>query len=390
MHHDGPTGTKKTVVVAGEKKQVTNYDRPSRKQECVQANKYCRSITAIGVTDDQKISSLFLESDGRVVGDDGVRGKKMKIEYERKAGETFTMMPFANGMQTGMLLQPMAEAGSGNRLTAVRFKHCTGNTLGKEVTIVVDAATKAAGLLDLMTLAQDDAAEAMDEKTVQPPYSPGSPNMETLAGSFLPAGEDTHELTLEEQVHREEAMEEARKASKQEANEKAKERRDGRSEEQKIKDSENRKEKYKSRSEEQKIKDSEMRKERKELRPEEQKIKDSERQKEKTDRGEFKEYYNSRTEEQKIKYSENRKEKYKSRSEKEKTKDSEKRKEKRKSRPEKQKKQRKEANQQNKKQRKEAPAKKQREKKPTTTTSSSSSSSSSSGRKSQRPARYNE
>ena len=59
MHHDGPAGTKKTVVVAGEKNLVTDYDRPSRKQECVQANEYCRSITAIGVTDDQKISSLF-------------------------------------------------------------------------------------------------------------------------------------------------------------------------------------------------------------------------------------------------------------------------------------------------------------------------------------------
>jgi hypothetical protein len=59
MHHDGPTGTKKTVVNdKGEKKEVTDYDRPSRKQQCVQASKYCRSITAIGITDDQTISSL--------------------------------------------------------------------------------------------------------------------------------------------------------------------------------------------------------------------------------------------------------------------------------------------------------------------------------------------
>jgi hypothetical protein len=145
MHHDGPTGTKKAVENdKGEKKEVTDYDRPSRKQLCVQANEYCRTTTAIGIKDHQKISSLFLESDARVVGDDGVRGSKMTIEYsQRKAGETLTMGPFANGMRVALLLQPMASAGSGNRLTTVRFKHCTGHTLEKEVTTVVDAATKA-------------------------------------------------------------------------------------------------------------------------------------------------------------------------------------------------------------------------------------------------------
>jgi hypothetical protein len=356
-HHDGPTGTIKTVENdKGEKKQVIDYDRPSYKQLCVQKNEYCRTITAIGITDHQKISSLFLESDARVVGDDGVRGKKMKIVYERKAGETITMGPFANGMRVGLLLQPEARAASGNRLTTIRFKHCTGHTLEKEVTTVVDAATKAPPLLELMTLAQKDAAEALVEKTVQPPYSPGSPNLQTLAGSFLP-GQDTRELTPEEQVHILRADQEKRKKH----NEKAKEKRDGRTEEQKIADNEKAKEK-------------------RDGRPEEQKIEDNQRRKEK---------YNSRPEKQKIDYSEKQKEKYNSRSEKQKTEDSEKRKEKRKSRPEKQKKQREEANQQNKKQRKEAPAKKQREKKPTTTTTTTTTTSSS-GRKSQRPARYYE
>jgi hypothetical protein len=255
-----------------------------------------------------------------------VRGKKMKIEYERKAGETFTMMPFANGMQTGMLLQPKASEASGNRLTVVRFKHCTGNTLGKEVTIVVDAATKAAGLLELMTLAQHDAAEAMDEKTVQPPYSQGLPNMQTLAGSFLPAGEDTHELTPEEQVYREKAMEEARKASKQAANEKAKEKRDGRPEKQKIADNKKAKEKWAGRSEQQ-------------IAHRKQQMKEADDRR-------------------------------------------------RKRRTKKQKQQRKEANQQNTKQRQKAPAKKQREKTPTPTTTPPPISNS--GRTSQRPARYTE
>jgi hypothetical protein len=72
MHHDGPTGTKKAVENDnGEKKQVTDYDRPSCKQLCVQNNEYCRTITALGITNHQKISSLFLESDARVAGDDG-------------------------------------------------------------------------------------------------------------------------------------------------------------------------------------------------------------------------------------------------------------------------------------------------------------------------------
>jgi hypothetical protein len=53
----------------------------AKKQLCVQKNEYCRTITALGTTNHQKISSLFLESDARVVGDDGVRGKKIKIVY---------------------------------------------------------------------------------------------------------------------------------------------------------------------------------------------------------------------------------------------------------------------------------------------------------------------
>jgi hypothetical protein len=129
-----------------------------------------------------------------VVGDDGEMGPKMNIEYERKAGETFTMDPFANGMRVGMLLQP-AGAATGNRLTKISFKHCTGPTLEKEVTIVVDAATKALPLLELTNLAQKDAAEALVKKTVHPPYSPGSPTLQALAGSFLPAGQDQLDRT---------------------------------------------------------------------------------------------------------------------------------------------------------------------------------------------------
>ena len=73
----------------------------------------------------------------------------MNIVYERKAGETFTMGPFANGMRVAMLLQPKAGAATGNRLTKVRFRHRTGPMLQKEVTIVVDAAAKAPPLLEL-------------------------------------------------------------------------------------------------------------------------------------------------------------------------------------------------------------------------------------------------
>jgi hypothetical protein len=56
----------------------------AKKQLCVQKNEYCRTITALGITNHQKISSLLLGSDARVVGDDGVRGKKIKVVYERE------------------------------------------------------------------------------------------------------------------------------------------------------------------------------------------------------------------------------------------------------------------------------------------------------------------
>jgi hypothetical protein len=129
MHHDGPTGTKKAVDNgAGEMKQVTDHDRESRNQECVQAGEFCRSLTATGITKDQQISLLFLESNAGVAGDDGQMGQKMKVVYKREAGETVTIGMFANGMQVGMLLQPNTAAATGNRLTGVRFKHCTGAT----------------------------------------------------------------------------------------------------------------------------------------------------------------------------------------------------------------------------------------------------------------------
>jgi hypothetical protein len=58
------------------------------------------------------------------------------------------------------------------------------------VIIAVDAATKAVPLLQLMALAQKDAAATLvGDETVQPcppPYTPGVPALGTLAGgSFL-------------------------------------------------------------------------------------------------------------------------------------------------------------------------------------------------------------
>ena len=107
----------------------------------------------------------------------------MEVEYKRKGGEALTMGPFASGMQVEVLLQPKAAEATGNRAThknplqASSFKRCTAATKQKKVVIVVDAATKAVPLLQLMAMAQKGAEVLVDEEVQprQPPYIPGDP-----------------------------------------------------------------------------------------------------------------------------------------------------------------------------------------------------------------------
>jgi hypothetical protein len=186
---------------------------------------------------------------------------KMKVVFKREAGGAFTMGMFANAMQVGMLLQPTTKRSSihceSTQQRPLQALHRRRATQAEEVAIVVDAATKAVPLLKLMELAQTDAAAALVDETAQPPYSPGVPALESLAGSFLPAPTRTPEEKAALEVHRKKAREEARKAS----SEKAKEKWDDRTEKKKAADSEKGKEKRDGRTEKKKAADSEKAKE---------------------------------------------------------------------------------------------------------------------------------
>jgi hypothetical protein len=77
-HYDGPSPKKKAVNDGeGGSTSVTDYNNPSKKQECTQRSQFVRSILVTGATENQAISSLLIESSSAVVGDDGhTRGRR--------------------------------------------------------------------------------------------------------------------------------------------------------------------------------------------------------------------------------------------------------------------------------------------------------------------------
>jgi hypothetical protein len=94
----------------------------------------------------------------------------MKWTLKREAGETMAMGMLASGTQKAILLQPKAKTDA-DRISVIHLRHCTTETVAKETSIIVDAATKAGPMCELIDQVQQAAADAMGTISVRHPHT---------------------------------------------------------------------------------------------------------------------------------------------------------------------------------------------------------------------------